>query len=155
MQCCTYFFPEQPAQADHPSAIKLRKIITFAVVIHMIFAILTVIFVGFTTMLAQFMYIVILYSYYMTLRECTLFVYGALLVCNLFMGVISIFFSEDWGEFIVYLILLAFYTVMVLILNQKQGFVKEINIPASHFAPGISHMIGTARGQNRELLNPQ
>ena len=70
MQCLLYFFPEQPAEPQHPSAIQMRRTIVRLVIGHMIAALMAIVFVAISTFLIQLFFIVILYSSYMTLREC-------------------------------------------------------------------------------------
>ena len=97
------------------------------------------------------MYVVILYSFYMTLRDCMLWVYAAILVFNLLMGVLTVFTLDSWTGFIIYMLLMLFYLGVLFILNKDQHFVKEIKIPASHFMPGVSHMLNNARGKENEV----
>jgi hypothetical protein len=118
MICCLYFFPEQPMDNDHPSALKMRKTITMIVIGHLLFAILTLTFVAFTTFLGQLFYVVILYSFYMTLRDCMLWVYAALLVFNLLIGVLTVFTLDSWSSFIVYMLLMLYYLGVLFILNK-------------------------------------
>ena len=90
------------------------------------------------------MFVVILYSMYMTLRDCTLWVYALLILFNIFICFLSLF-AYSGSALIMDAILLAFYIIVLYVLNKDMHFMKEVRIPANHFAAGFVHMLNTAR----------
>jgi hypothetical protein len=55
----------------------------------------------------------------MTLRDCMLWVYAALLVFNLLLGVLTVFTMDSMVGFIVYLCMMVFYLGVLYILNKE------------------------------------
>ena len=104
MMCFEYFFPEHPVEADNQRFQKTRKLVTFIAIGHLVFAILTLVWVAFTTFLFQFVYIILLYSFYMNMKVWILYLYAGILILNIITGLFGVIFSEDWGEFIVSLL---------------------------------------------------
>lgn len=55
-----------------------------------------------------------------------LYLYAVILLLNIVTGIFSLIFSETWGEFIVYTLLLSFFAGVLLILNREKKFMNDI-----------------------------
>lgn len=143
MICVEFFFPEQPVHGQNQSAIKLRKILVLIVIGHLAALVLSLTSLLMSTLLAQIFYILILYSIYMTLRECMLWVYVILILFNVIIGLFTFFMYKGYS-FIVYSIILAFYIGILIIFKKKLQMFRNVHLP-NRFSAGINHMFNNAR----------
>ena len=153
MQCVEFFFPEHPIEPDNVEAKKFRRIITLITVGHLVLGILNLIFADLGTFLFQWVYIFILYSYYMTLKPWTVYVYAVLLILNVVTGIFSLIFFDSLEQFIVYGLTLGFFCGVLVLLNKKLRFINDIK--GSRFGGGLNHMLSSARGNDRENTRNQ
>lgn len=146
MICLEYFFPKQPVHSDFESARRLRRGIIALVVAHVLIACLGMAFVSLLTFAAQFLYIAILYSVYMTLRPWILYVYMVLLGLNVLSGLFSLFLYEG-ASFAVYLLILVGYTFMIIKIKQDSSSFRNMSDQENsangnfYLAEGIKHMV--------------
>ena len=146
MICVEYFFPKHPAQNSTPEARQLRRVIIPLVVCHVLIACLGIAFVSVATFIAQFFYIAMLYSVYMTLRTWIVWVYLAILAFNVLSGALSVFLY-DGAAFVVYLLVLVTYSLMILKMVQDSAPLRNMaaSNDGNYLEPGIRHMLNTAR----------
>ena len=90
MDCLQYFFPKQPVNNDMQSAKMLRKSIVLLIPLHIIICIVAGGFLIASTLLAQFYYVALLYSVYMSLRTWILYLYFLSLGLNILSGFLSL-----------------------------------------------------------------
>jgi len=146
MICIEYFFPKLPAHNTTVEARKLRRGIIPIVVAHVVIACLGMAFVTISTFIAQFLYIAMLYSIYMTLRTWIVWVYMIILGFNVLSGLFAVFLYEG-AAFAVYLLILISYTFMVIKVKEDSAPLRNltVNDGTNYLEPGIRHMLNTAR----------
>ncbi|CDW71441.1 UNKNOWN [Stylonychia lemnae] len=154
MICIEYFFPKQPANMDVEQARKLRKGVIPLVVGHVIIACLGMAFVSILTFAAQFFYIALLYSIYMTLRPWLVWFYMVILGFNIASGLFTVFLY-DGASFAVYLLILVVYVFFILKIKTDSHDFRNMTVQehGSHFylEDGIRHMYNTARQEYQPL----
>ncbi len=158
MICIEYFFPKHPANNGSLEARLLRRGLLPIVFLHVLIACLGMAFVSISTFIAQFFYIALLYSVYMTLRSWIIWVYMVIVGFNVLSGVFSVFLYEG-SAFVVYLIILIVYSLMIVKVKMDSEAWRNLSVNnggANYLEPGIRHMLNTAREEyGRNILPGQ
>lgn len=127
----------------------MRRGIIPLVIGHVIVGCVGMAFVSIATFVAQFIYIALLYSVYMTLRTWLIWVYMILLGLNVISGVLQVF-MEDGAAFIVYLIILILYCFAILKIKTDSESLRNMTYDENggstfYLENGIRHMVNTAK----------
>lgn len=153
--CLHYFFPKSPCNNDMHSAKLLRKSIVILIPLHIIICVVSGAFVLFTTLLAQFYYVALLYSVYMTLRTWLLYLYMLSLALNILTGILSLFMLQG-ASLWAYLVIVIAYVLMFVKLNSDSKPWRNIDNPDfQHISSNVNHMVGTAREEYPNIVPSQ
>jgi hypothetical protein len=122
MICVQYFFPEHPVENAHPSTIKLRKCLVNLILGHIICLVVLILYALITAFIAQLLYIAILYSLYMTLRQWIIFLYIGCLCLNIFLGLFNVFVLSGMSLFMYFLVLFYYGVALKIIWMYSEDY---------------------------------
>ncbi len=126
--CLYFFFPKSPVNNDMHSAKLLRRSIVILIPLHIIICIVSGAVLIFSSLIAQFYYVALLYSLYLTLRTCMLYIYMVSLGINILSGILSVFVLSG-ATLWVYFAILVVYVLMFLKLNHDSKPWRNIDNP--------------------------
>jgi len=100
-------FPEKAAEATTEEHKEIQQKCQLLIIGHVVMAVYSFFFVNPSTAIGQALYIAILVSLYMTFNSCMKYVYVALLVFNIFNGVLSVLTLQQ--GFFFYALVIVYY----------------------------------------------
>jgi hypothetical protein len=150
MMCVEYFFPKDPVVNDMPQSMKMRSGIVPLLLGHAVCGVVGMAFVSVATFIAQFIYIILLYSIYMTLRTWMVWVYIILIGFNALSGFLNVWIY-DGARFWSYLLIIAYYVLAIYKIYYDSLPFRTIGDREEgnnfYFEAGIRHIVNNAREQ--------
>ena len=146
MFCLEYFFPKAPVHNDMPAAHRLRLGLIPLILGHAVCGVVGLAYVSVTVLFAQFIYVVMLYSTYMTLHTWLVWLYMIVLGFNLLSGFLNVWIYEG-VRFYVYMGILLYYVVAICKTYYDSLPFRSLgdNQDNFYFEAGIRHMFNNAR----------
>merc|ERR1712224_784312 len=84
-------YPAKPKIVRTPQGIDLRKTLRICLIFHIIFFVVSLMAIGYSSMISEVAFAILCYSCYLTLREWTIILYWALLFLSIFLGIMNLF----------------------------------------------------------------